>query len=262
MYQRRKYYEILCSNQGADLLCEVVFNSIQFRDFRMAAGVSLLQLQYCVVIAQWARLASVALDHGYVSADIPQLSQLLKAVQGLQLPAPLAKYIETIGTLHLVAGVDVAPWFSTREDMQNPQLHQINPDDLLIAADRPIPDNYWSIDRDWISRWNQATTRPSRLGMHFRPILWSETQGSVEMVVTPTISNDDPGVIRPTAPQQLTDAEAQLGGVYYLRDFGTMRHWPAQTSLICTRLMYGTEVYRRDCWSEVVVAAFTGSDKN
>ena len=217
---------------------------------------SLLQLQYCTVIAIWARLASVAVDVGYITANIQEISQLLKAVVGLQLPSVLAKYVKTLGIYRLAAGVEVGPWFASRDEMSNRNFHQLNPDDLLRQADRPVPDNYWSIDRNWIAEWNQATSRPSRLGMHFRPITWSVTQGLPEMVVTP-LQQDE--FLRPTAPQQFTDVEGQLGAVYRWRSFADLRHWPEQTALVCTRLLYGTEVYPTEFWSDIVVASFTSS---
>lgn len=252
MYQRRRFYQILCSSAGVHDLCDILFNSIQFRDFRMAANVTLQQLEYCVVISSWARIASVAIESGYVTSNVPELSQLLKSVVGIQLPAVLAKYIESMGVFKLANGCEVAPWFAERETMQNHFYNQLNPDDLLRAAQRPIPPNYWSIDRDWISTWNQATTRPSRLGMHFRPLTWSEIAGTPEMIVSPTISEDGE-YLRPTAPQQLTDVEGSLGAVYRWRDYDALRHWPEQTALICTRLFFGTELYLREYWSDTVV---------
>lgn len=168
MYQRRRYYQILCSNIGTPLLCEVLFDSITYRDFRMAAGVTLPQLKYCVVIAIWAGTASVAIDAGYLTDEVPELSLLLKAVKGLYLPTALAKYIEAIGTCKTASGADVAPWLSTRAAMLDRHLGQIDPDTLLMEAGRPIPANYWSTDREWIASWNQSTTRPARIGMQFR----------------------------------------------------------------------------------------------
>ncbi|KAJ8939481.1 hypothetical protein NQ318_022535 [Aromia moschata] len=184
-YQRRNYYQVLCTSAGTRQLCEIVFQSIQFRGFRTANNGSLQQLTYCTVIALWARSASVAIDLGYLSGDISDLSHLLKAVKGLQPPAVLAKYIETVGSLTLSSGAKIVPWFASRDAMENRHFDTTNPDDLLREAERPIPHNYWSIDRAWIAEWSQVTTRPSRLGMQFRAINWAETTGCVEMIVTP-----------------------------------------------------------------------------
>lgn len=259
-YQRRSYYLILCSNRGLGMLCDVLYQSLQFRDFRMAANVSVEQLKYCTALAIYARSAQLAVELGYIRGDIPELSQLLKAVKGLQLPSILARYIECLGKVKLAAGPWIAPWFSSRDEMQNRNLHQIDLDDLLVAAQRPVPENYWSIDRNWISEWNQATTRPSRLGMSFRTIAWSEFSGTVEMIVTPVVSRDvGQDWYRPTAPQSITDVEAQLGACYFWRSFADLRHWPEQTSLICTRLTYGTEVFPSEHWSDCVVRAFVSA---
>lgn len=261
MYQRRRIYQILCANTGVNELCDVLFHSIQFRDFRMAANVSVEQLKYCVVIASWARSASVAVDAGYISADVPDISRLLKAVVGLQLPSVLAKYIETMGLIRLASGVEIGPWFALRATMANRHFNQVNPDTLLLAAGRLVPANYWSIDREWIADWNQATTRPARLGMRFRPIAWSITSGMPEMVITPLVSADEEEYLRPSAPQQFSDVEGQLGAVYRWRSFTGLRHWPEQTSLVCTKLFYGTELYPREFWSDVVVASFVTVEK-
>lgn len=121
---------------------------------------------------------------------MPELSQLLKAVKGLYLPTVLAKYVEAIGTCKTASGADIAPWFSTREAMLDRHLGRIDPDMLLREAHRHIPENYWSIDRDWIAHWNQATTRPSRIGMQFRYVTWAGTASSVEMLVTPVDAQD------------------------------------------------------------------------
>lgn len=255
MFQRRRFYQILCSNFGATMLCEIVFNSIQFRDFRTAANVSVYQLTYCVVLAQWARLASVSTELGYIIGDVPDLSKLINSVKGLQLPAVLAKYVECLGSYTAASGVALAPWFSSRPNMQSRHISHIDPDDLLEQAGREVPDNYWSIDRDWIALWNQATTRPSRLGMHFRPIKWAELDGTPEFIVSP--ARGDEGYIRPTAPQLLTDAEGQLGSVYRFREFAELRHWPEQTALVCTKLAFGTEFHPEEFWSGVVTTSFT-----
>jgi hypothetical protein len=98
--------------------CEVVFSSIQFRDFCTAANVSLPQLKYCLVVAIWAREASIAIEQGYISdPNIPDLSRLLKAV--------LAKYVETFGVFKLAARCEIAPWFADRETLPNRAFFQI-----------------------------------------------------------------------------------------------------------------------------------------
>lgn len=257
-YQRRSYYLILCSNKGMDMLCEVLFSSLASRDFRMAANVTVWQLKYCTTLALYARLAQLAVECGYIEGHIPEVSQLIKSVTGLQLPAVLARYIECAGKVKLAAGPWVAPWFADRDEMESRYLTVTTLDNLLEQGGRPIPANHWSIDREWIALWNQATTRPARLGMHFRPITWSEINGSIEMVVTPVVSHEV-GVdyLRPTAPQIITEVEAQTGSVYHWRDFNQLRHWPAQTALVCTKLTYGTEFYPNDYWSGIVVRSFT-----
>uniref|UniRef100_A0A6P7GNW6 Uncharacterized protein LOC114344693 isoform X2 n=1 Tax=Diabrotica virgifera virgifera TaxID=50390 RepID=A0A6P7GNW6_DIAVI len=250
MYPRRSHFLVFCSNVGVDMLCEVVYTSMQSRGFLTAGNVSLPQLKYVVCVALWARIASVAAAKGYITHDVPDVTVLLNSVVGLQLPAVLARYIETLGTFTLANGCTIAPWFASREEMQN--QHQIDYDNYFHEAIpiRPVPGNYWSIDGDWIVSWNQSTTHPA---CHFRPIKWSETEGTAEMIVTPIACEEQ--YLRPTAPQQLTVFEGQLGSVYRWRDFAYEQYFPADTAIVCTHLMYGTEFNAREFWSEHLVGS-------
>lgn len=256
MYQRSRFYQILCRNTGATQLCSIVYRSILNRDRRLVDVTSELQLRYVTVIAFWARQAVLSINEGYLLAQVDAASDLIRSVKGLQLPSILAKYIESQGIITTSAGISVAPWFSGRDIMQQ-QAGMINPDDILHAAGRVIPANPWSIDRDWIAAWNSATTRPSRLGMGFRSVKWSELTGSVEMLVTRSPLIIEADTVIPTAPQRLTDVEGTLGAIYNFRDFMNIGFWPEQTALVCTRLFYGTEFHPDQEFSALVVSSFT-----
>lgn len=87
MYQHKLHYQILCRNTASQELCHIVYNAILNRDFRLRDNTSELQLRYVTVIAFWARQAVVAVQRGYLSADVESVADLIRSVKGPQLPS-------------------------------------------------------------------------------------------------------------------------------------------------------------------------------
>lgn len=130
---------------------------------------------------------------------------------------------------------------------------------LSSQAGLPLKLNYWSIDRDWVASWNQATTISLRVGLKFRRVLWSETNGTAGMLLTPTVSEDNHQMFMcSTAPKQFTDVEGQIGAVYQFRRPGEIRQCP---TLTCTKVFHGTELFSSEYSSNVVVASFIATEK-
>lgn len=216
-------------------------------------------LEYVTCLAYLNRIIQCGIKYGYsISDQTIGVADLSHALEGLQLPAVLCRYIESIGLVKMASGASVVPWFtSLRHEFFDGQLGQIDPLVFIREANRPPPPNYWSVDYEWITQWNQATTRPARLGMQFRKLKWSELEGAVEMTVTPIPYN---GRVMPTAPQVMPDVDASVGAVFDYRRFNTARLWPAQTAVICQQITNGTELVPVTFWGAMVTASFISDE--
>lgn len=262
MYAAQRTFTIYVGNKGIDLLSKVMFNAIQSRDHRMAQNMSRLQLKYVLTIAYANRVVQTSIHGGY-ALDIPAVSDLKRAAGSIQLPGLLVKYIEAIGIFKKMSGGTVAPFSGGPQQLFPPgNYQQISPNSILEEADRPIPNNPWCIDWQWIQEWNQATTRPSRLGMSFSNVESSAFEGRAEMLVSYRSSTDDmepetTSTLQGVAPQIMSEAEGMLGACYGFRDYADQRTWlPGNKSLLFAEHLT-TEFQPEQYLSDIIVTAFT-----
>lgn len=262
MYAARRPFIIFVSNHGIELLARIGFRAIRARDTKLVQNLTELQLRYVLCIAYANRIVQTSIRNGYC-IDIPSASVLNNAAKGIELPAFLAKYIECIGMVKNIAGAFLAP-FSGGHDELFPHNHpyQISPEDILAEAGRQIPPNEWRIDYEWLESWNESTTRPSRLGMHFSKIDFTNTDGRPEMLVSTkyVVDQDDPfdqhnfiGV----APQQLSESEGQLAACYQFRDYALQEDWLPGVRQLLFGTFLTTEFQASKYLSDLITKNFT-----
>lgn len=262
MYAARRTFQINVGNTGVDLLSQVTFSTIAARDHRMAANMTANQLSYVLTMAYANRIVQTAIKAGYM-LDIPAASELKRAAGAIQLPGLLVKYIETMGTYKMASGATVAPAAGGYDFLFPPDnQQQLSPAQILQRAGRPIPNNLWRIDYDWIQSWNEATTRPSRLGMTFSSVESSEYEGKAEMLVSfrDMQDLDDEGApltFQGVSPQGMSEAEGMLGACYQFRNNTDQVHWlPGNRQLLFAAFLT-TEFQPKQYLSDLVVASFT-----
>jgi hypothetical protein len=263
MYAAQRTFTIFVGNKGIDMLSTVMFNAILARDHRMAQNMSRLQLKYVLAMAYANRVTQTSIHGGY-ALDIPAASDLKRAAGQIQLPGLLVKYIEAIGIYKKATGATVAPYSGGPQQLfppDNPQ--QISPQAILAEAGRPIPNNPWCIDYDWIQEWNQATTRPSRIGMSFASVEHVTFEGRAEMLVSfrkigDEMEPDSPALTyQGVAPQQISEAEGMLGACYGFRDYGNQGVWlPGNKSILFAEFLT-TEFQPEQYLSDLIVQSFT-----
>jgi len=215
-YPIRSFFTIHASDSGLLELCAIVFNSIRGRDSKLTTTVTLPQFQYVTFLCYLNRLVQCGLTKGY-QLGIPGASELRTAAREIQLPEVVVRYIETLGTVKLLSGATVAPLVP--RTFPNP-MFTVDPRQLLIEGGRIVdnlPVHYVPIDYDWIIAWNQNTTRPSRLSMHFRSVELLAFEGRNELLVSVEQQDD---LVKPFAPQMMSEQEMQLGAAYHWRDRG------------------------------------------
>jgi len=248
-------FPIFVGNQGCRHLPEIVFDVLRAKDHRIADNFTLSQLQYVTTLAFANRVVSISIEHGYaMPANASRLSQVAK---GIRLPDILAKYIEAIGSVVLPTGVTVVP-FSGDYEALFPQENQevISPSQFLIEAERPVPQQDWALDIDYIIAYNNATTRASKTGLKFRTVDLATSTGRTEMVVSYRNTNDNEVI--PLSPTSISEQEIKLGACYAFRDYDNRNQWLGQNSELCFNSYEGRSFNRTLTVSELCVNAMSG----
>lgn len=257
VYPRCSYFPIFTSNLGIVHLASVVFDSLSGKDQRMAQMITLPQLQYVLCITWINRVVQCGLHFGY-QLNIQGTSDLKRAASQIQLPDILCKYVEACGAFKLLSGITIAPQSGDyRTLIPADSLLMFDPADALIAAGRPIPPGPWPLDFEWISQWNQRTTRSSRQGMKFSAVNNTLMEGRNEFATMYTVTQaNNPTRLRPMATQLMSDAEAQLGATYYYRNWRNRAEWGLNRTVL-TNTFYGTEFERDLLLANLATKSFT-----
>lgn len=252
---RRKIFPIFVSNQGVIPLANYVYRAIEGRDFRLARAITELQLAYALTIAYANRVVQISLHHGY---SFPEHASRLKQIAtGIQLPNVLCQYIESIGEFTLSSTATVVPFSGDYRTLFPADSRlMIGPDEILRLADRPVPEGPWALDPDWIVMYNDSTSRASRTGMKFRPVDNTDFRGRPELIVSYQIQDD---MLLPTAPQVITEAEAQLGATYRFRDYDQLEGWFGEHRQLLYNAFVGIPFDPQIVFSDICVAAFKGA---
>lgn len=205
-------------------------------------------------MAWTSRVVQCANHYGY--AIITSESPLKMATKGIQLPNVLAQYIESIGKVDLATGARIVP-FAGEPATLFPPGHplMLNPVDILIAAERPVPHGDWNIDREWIVEYNEATSRASRSGIGFRTVDNTSFEGRLEMAVSFTQDED---LLLPHAPQRMPESVAHLGAMYRFRDYAVVMDWPGANKELLHNTFLARPVDPLTEFSEMCVASFSG----
>lgn len=253
---RRKVFPVFTSNNGCRNLAHLCYRAIQGRDFRLAQAITELQLAYVLDIAYCNRVVQTAIHHGYA---FPLAASRLKQVAtGIQLPSVLAQYIEAIGELQLASAATIVPFAADYRQMfpLGTEL-MLDPMVLLEEAHRNIPPGDWALDVDWIVNYNDATTRASRSGMRFRTVDNNDFKGRAELSTSFTLTND--GLLLPTAPQVMSEAEAQLGATYRFRNYEQLPEWFGESKELLFNAFTAIPFDPQIVFSDICVATFKGA---
>lgn len=218
-------FQIFVSNNAVSKLSLFVHNRL--RDILPTLKITELQLEYFTTMAYIYRISSVT-GYGSVIKGFNELEWC----ENLQLPEFLAQYIEAIGTVTTSSGIPMAPFFGQYEDVF-PENCLVNrsPAKILEEAGRPIPAGPWAIDLDWLKDYQEGLTYVGHRGMKFRKINFSNFTGKAEMLVSVDSSE---AVRRAYSPQQITEAEAQLGACFCYRDNKDRALWLGENHELLT----------------------------
>jgi hypothetical protein len=230
-----------------------VYNVIQAKDHRLGVNIAAAQMAYVTNIAFLNRAVQCGVHYGYSFPD--GASRLKQVAAGIQLPSVLATYVESIGQVSLASGVSVVPY------VDEPHIwlteHMISPASQLTAAGRQPPLDVWALDIEWIVQYNDATSRASRSGMNFRNVDNSSLLGRSEMLVSYKVTDDD--LLLPSAPQIMSEAEAQLGAVYRFRNYDSWDDFGVNKELLFNAFI-AIPFVESIMVSDLCVAAFKGAN--
>lgn len=233
LYQHPAWFDVFVSNFGINLVCETFFDDVVGRDQRMSVLISLPQFRYVTCMAFIYRVIRVNLLSSGATMFIPGVSELRQAVSQLELPHPVTKYIEAVGTVQTPTGARIRPHWDN--DLYFGPLC-LSPVDILEEAGRPIPEGQWHIDWTWISEWNAHTTRMSRQAMGFGIVDNTTAEGRIEMLISYQHRDEAPwGAVIPHAPFSCHIFEAQLGACYMFRDYDDLEQWPGMVDCLRTQ---------------------------
>lgn len=252
---RKSYFPIFVSNFGCRDLASDCYRIIQAKDFRLANNITSPQLQYVTAISLLNRMVQCSIHYGY--AFPLQASRLKQVASGIQLPSVLATYVEAIGSFVLTSGATVVPYVNDFTPLIIQALDvQFDPTGLLepgVVAEHEA----WPIHVDTIVTYNEATTRASRSGMNFRIVNNNDFTGRAEMLVSYQHIGAD--MLLPKAPQQMSEAEAQLGVCYRFRDYTQREAWLGEHKELMFDAFTAIPVDPKVIFSDVCVAAFKGA---
>lgn len=253
---RLSYFPVYTSNLGCTSLTQLVFQVIRLKDYRLATNITQLQLEYVTTISFCNRVVQTAKTYGYAFPN--GASRLKEVASGIKLPAILASYIETIGSVGLSSGATIVPFaadyhqlFPDGSDMM------LDPATVLLQAGRPIPDGDWALDVDWILAYNAATTRSTRSGGQFRLVDNSGFVGDSKMTVSWTGSHGIPE-ITPLSSEKLTRSEMSLGACYRFRDYRRIRAWFGQNKQLLFDTFTTVPLTPSVLVTDICVASFSG----
>lgn len=249
---RRSVFPIFTSNAGCDYLTQLVYLVMSSKDHRLAQTLSVHQLAYVTTLAFLNRVVQCSIHYGTAfSASAGYLKQVTEAIQ---LPNVLAKYIESVGSFDLLSGVTVVPLLVPPHHLANTRL-MICPSNILRHAGRQVPPDEWSLDINWITEYNAATTRAGKSGMNFRSVNNTTLVGSSEMLVSYKRVDD---MLIPKAPQLMSSAEAQLGAAYRFRDYTQKDQWIGENCELLFDAFTAIPFEPRVLITDICVAAFQG----
>lgn len=143
---RKQNYPVFTSNNGLYEIATVIYNHILQFDERIAGLISHLQMAYVATIAYCYRISNVSIFCGYTSGVVGY-SLLQQMGSGILLPEFLARYIEAIGKITSPTGVTIVPFAGNyRHLFPIGTAVTLDPAEILLEANRLIPDNPWVID--------------------------------------------------------------------------------------------------------------------
>lgn len=226
------------------------------KDHRLGLNIRLPTLQYNLSIALLNRMVQCGVTMGY--SFPPDASKLKQLATGIQLPSVLANYVESIGYVQLASGATVVPFVDNFATLFGDGQPNVNPGEFLEELDVPWEgDEEWPLHINTIVDYNDATTRASRTGMNFRVVDNSNLAGKVEMLVSYRILGAD--MLIPVAPQQMSEAEAQLGTCYRFRNYAEIDLWLGANRELLFDTFTAIPCTPRVIFSDICVAAFRGA---
>lgn len=213
----RTYFQIY-TNNDVRMWSLNYFKVLTAADNYIGQHITSLQLEYVLTIAILNRMVQCGVRQGY---SFPLGSEVLRiASQSILVPDLIGKYLECVGLVEH-NNIKFVPWVSNYHDMMATR-HYRDPKKILEEAERPIPNNIWKVDRSWITEYNLAISRVTRLRLGLR-MLTEGTLGRNELLVGYRATDD---YYIPIAPVNLSHSEFQLGSTYKFRCYDQQREWP------------------------------------
>lgn len=224
----KTYFQVYTSNI-IDLYSDTFYDILVAADNYINKSLTKLQCRYVLTMAITNRMVQCGVKLGY---SIPKGSELLRvASQHILLPDFLCKYVEAVGRVEM-NGIQIVPYITDYQELVSYAEYFADPGSILQQAGRSIPDNIWKVDRSWITDYNIAIARVSRLRLGLRQILEC-TEGRHEMLIG-YILYDELSI--PIAPSNFTRSEFQLGACYKFRCYDQFRAWPGEDNYCLPRL--------------------------
>jgi len=224
------YFKVFTSNIGLNRLCEVFHERVVAVDNRVAEALPLWQLQYAAQLSFIYRVLHVNYVSGvYVN---PNISVLKAAVSELELPGVIVDYVETLGVVKLSTGARIIPYFENAETMFRikgavtqarilaGEIHwpgdYIDPRSILIAQNRIVGNQPWSIDTDALRLFANGYGRVEfKKQTSSRRVDNTNIEGKPAMMVTASAEGEE--LASGWSPQNMLESEFQIGAMYRFR---------------------------------------------
>jgi hypothetical protein len=257
MQPNHTYFPIFTSNIGCRTLSTVVHRSMTTKDHRLGHIMTVEELQYATCIAWILRVATCANTLGYNIID--SYSVLKRYATGIQLPTILADYVEVTGSFELSSGATIVPHMAEYPALFQNNPLMFDPAEPLIGAHGTEMIGGWPINRQWILRYNDATLRASRSGMHFRGVNNTTLVGRAELCVGYSPVVGDAHLIQPHAPIRILETQATLGAAYRFRDWTQRNGWPGLYQELVTNTFSSRPIDPTFEIQALCVASFRGN---
>jgi len=216
----RQFFPIYTSNFGCAILAQYVYSYLNSMASRFL--VTLPQLTYITQLVWLDRIVRVAIHTGQV--DLPGNALLKRVGDTTVLPAPIADYIESMGTYEVLAGHTFSVLFKGMEWFDRRAARgYFDPIVPPVAQEQPLE---WPIDYATIEYYNVHISRGEKRGMPFRLVDNSNYEGKPMFIVSREVTTIASDIFVGRSPQVMTESEATLGAVYNFRDYSRFRNWP------------------------------------
>jgi len=180
-------------------------------DVQLGQVMPVQKFQYVVLLQLMARIMRVRWMTGIDTVNYD--ATLVEAMRHTLVPTPVARYIESVGTVTLAAGHTVIP------EAINAGFFKRTIAELFTMIGEVVTDHPYGYCASWLTAYCDRISRFSQTGMKFVAPQMDITAGREEFLVS-YVEDVILQTLTPHSPQQMSQSTAEMGALYRYRKVG------------------------------------------